>query len=78
MNVDMHETALWLKFGTCFHRIVEKISDDNAEIHIGHGKGGRDLRLCLHLNLFAFHQRYFAVQYSIRHGIAGLQDGINL
>ncbi len=77
MNVDMHETVPRLQLGACFHGVVQEVSDDDAEIHIGHGKGGRNLGLGFHLDLLAFHQGYLAVQDGVRHGVAGLYDGID-
>ena len=59
------------------HGIVQQIADDDAQIDIAYGKRCGNTRGGIHPDALGVHQRNFAVQNGIDHGVSRFEDGID-
>ena len=77
VHVDADQALILRQGKACLDGIVKEIAQNDAEVQLRHAQFDRDVGVRLHRDLPRLCQGDLAVQDGVRHGIAGLDDGVH-
>ena len=77
VHIHPDEAPVLRQSQACLDGVVEQIAQDDAEVQFGHPQFDRDVGVRLHRDVPGLGQRDLAVEDGVRHGVAGLDDGIH-